>query len=1028
MIITNTAIKHRVTVYASMVIILIIGIYFYLTLPREAAPDITIPFIIVSTDYEGVAPSDIETLISIPIEKKLTGLADVEEIRSISAEGHSTITIEFAPSVDIDDALRKVKDKVEAAEGDLPAGADDPSVMEINFSEFPIMLVNISGERHLMELKAIAEELEDHIEAIRGVLDVQIIGGLEREIRVEFDMNRVAAYRIPFNEIVASVRQGNINLPGGSVEIDEAKYTLRIPAEYKNPTEIYNLIVYVRDGQPVYLRDVATVVDGFKERDSLSRFKGKESITLSIQKRSGENIIFIAKAVKAILAEAEKRLPKDVKITITQDLSQMIEEIVKELENNILTGLILILVVIFIFIGGLSALFIASAIPFSMLMAFAVFSAMGITLNMVVLFSLILALGMLVDNGIVIVENTYRHLQEGREREEAARIGASEVAWPLTTSTLTTVCAFLPLLFWPGIMGEFMGFLPKTVIITLIASLAVALIMNPTFCASFLSAKKKGEKKHLILNIYEKSLLFILKHRLLTVAIFLIMLVASIASFIRWGSGVEFFPEVDPERAYINIEAPEGTTLSTSLKLALPFEEELSQCPDIKYFITNIGSGGGGRHSFSGDGPGMSNNSQVAVEFVDFEDRGIPSPLLIDKIRQKTEDVIGAEVFIKEEEFGPPSGLPVNIEISGEDFETLGRLAKEVREKIKDIPGIVNLEDDYVQGKPELRLKIDKEKALLLGLSPSLVANTVKSAIAGIHVGEYRDGEDEYDIIARLPEAKRKSIEGIEGLTISDYSGRPIPLSTVAKVEFGGGLGVVRRIDQKRAVTVSSDVYGRLPNDVLGDVRRLLADLDLPNGYKISFTGQNKEQEEAKDFLSKAFWWAIFLIALVLITEFNSISRPFIIMTSVILSLMGVFLGLLITRTPFGIIMTGVGVISLAGVVVNNAIVLIDYIEQLRKTGMVTSTAVVKAGLVRFRPVMLTAITTILGLLPMAVGVSFDFHQMRLVIGGESSQFWSPMAVAVIFGLSVATLLTLGVVPVLYSLFDSLKKSLGKKS
>ncbi|MDI6793569.1 MAG: efflux RND transporter permease subunit [bacterium] len=1024
MIITDTAIKHRVTVYALIVIILIIGTYSYLTLPREAAPDITIPFIIVSTDYEGVAPSDIEALVTCSIEKKLTGLADVEEIRSVSAEGHSTITIEFTPDVDIDDALRKVKDKVDAAKGDLPSGADDPSVMEINFSEFPIMMVNISGDRHLMELKAIAEKLEDQIETIHGVLDVQIIGGLEREIRVEFDMDRVASYRIPFNEIIASVRQGNVNLPGGSVEIDEAKYTLRIPAEYKNPLEIYNLIVYVRDGRPVYLRDIATVVDGFKEQDSLSRFKGKESITLSIQKRSGENIIFIAQTVKAIIAEAEKRLPKDVKITITQDYSKMIDRIVKELENNILTGLVLILVVIFIFIGGRSALFIASAIPFSMLIAFATFSALGITLNMVVLFSLILALGMLVDNGIVIVENTYRHLQEGSPRIAAAQIGAAEVAWPVITSTLTTVCAFLPLLFWPGIMGEFMGFLPRTVIITLVASLAVALIMNPVFCASFLSAKKKGKEKHLFIHGYERFLTFILRHRVLTVAVFLMLLIASIASFIHWGTGMEFFPEVDPERAYINIEAPQGTTLATSLKLALPCEQDLSKYSDIKYFISNIGSGGGGGgHDFSGGGPGMSSKSQIAVEFVDFEDRRIPSPLLIDKIRKKTENVVGADVLIKEEGFGPPSGAPVNIEISGEDFETLGLLAKEVREKIKNIKGLINLDDDYVQGKPELRMEIDKEKASLLGLSPALVANTVKSAMAGIKVGEYRAGEDEYDIIARLPEQKRKSIESIEALSISDYFGRPVPLTTVARVEFGSGLGVIRRIDQKRAVTVSADVFGRLPNDVLDEVRGRLADLDLPDGYKISFTGQNKEQEEARGFIGKAFCIAIFLISLVLITQFNSITRPFIIMTSVILSLMGVFLGLLITRQPFGIIMTGVGVISLAGVVVNNAIVLIAYIEQLKETGMDTLTALVKAGVTRFRPVMLTAVTTILGLLPMATKVSFDFHQMRFVVGGESSQFWNPMAVAVIFGLSVATFLTLGVVPVLYSLFDRTAKS-----
>jgi len=659
-----------------------------------------------------------------------------------------------------------------------------------------------------------------------------------------------------------------------------------------------------------------------------------------------------------------------------------------------------------------------------MLISFGILQSLGMTLNMVVLFSLILALGMLVDNGIVIVENIYRHMQEGEGRLRAALNGTTEVGWPVITSTLTTLCAFFPMLFWPGIMGRFMSFLPKTLMIALSASLFVALVVNPTFCAVFLKAKEGGTLgggRPWIIGFYERFLRWVLGHRGLFLVSAFVMLVVSFVAFALWGKGVEFFPQVEPNRAFVTVKAPEGTNLEASDELVRPIEKQLMSYRDIQFVIANVGAGGA-----LGEPGGGTHVSRVSMDFVDAGERKRKSSEIIKEARRIFRTMVGAEITVKKEEHGPPTGMPVNLEISGDDFKTLGAIARQVRERIKDVPGIVDLKDDYVLGKPEIRVEIDKEKASLLGLDTLTIANTVKAAINGVKAGVYRVLDEEIDIIARLPDKDRHSISDIERLTISDDRGRPIPLTSVARVVVSSGLGSINRIDQKRVVTVQSDVAGRLTDAVLRDVKQRLSDLKLPRGYSISYTGQRKEEKKAQAFLSKAFLAAIFLISLVLITQFDSISLPLIIMTSVLLSLIGVFWGLLVTGLPFGVLMTGIGVISLAGVVVNNAIVLIDYIGQLRDRGLGVAQALVQACTVRFRPVMLTAITTILGLIPMATGVSFDFTRLRWDVGGESSQWWGPMAVAVIFGLAVATVLTLGVVPALYSVLESSRSRLKK--
>ncbi|MCP3177374.1 efflux RND transporter permease subunit [Desulfuromonas sp. KJ2020] len=1022
MLITDAAISRRSTVFALMVIAVISGLYSYLTLPRESTPDITVPYVLVQTIYEGVAPADIETLITLPIERKLKGLKNVEEIRSVSAEGSSMITIEFTPDVDIENALQWVRDKVDQAKGELPDDLeDDPSILEINLSEFPILAVAVSGNVDERILKAVAEELEDRIEEIPGVLDVVLAGARERQIRVEFDPERLAAYRLSFSEILAAIQRENVNIPGGSIDIGRGKYLLRIPGEFTDPAQIDNLVLVSRDSRPIYFKDVTTVHDSFEDRTSYARLNGRDSVTLSIKKRTGENIIAVADQVFALLGEAERLLPDGVQLAVTLNQSKDIRRIVAELENNILNGLILVILVLFLFLGFTNSLFVALAIPYSMLLSFTILQAMGITLNMVVLFSLILALGMLVDNAIVIVENIYRHMQEGKGRLDAAREAVSEVGWPVISSTLTTLCAFFPMIFWPGIMGEFMRFLPLTLIVTLSASLFVALVINPVVCASFMrvpSERAAGtQREPFILRLYRRTLEVALRFRGLVVLASVVSLVGLTAIYAIYGHGVELFPDTEPNRAFVEIKAPEGANLDTSNALALAVEEVALQEPDIRYVIAEVGVGSSGD---SGGSTGQAHMSKISLDFQERRDRQENSNAVLARIRQAVVPFPGAEIKVEKQEEGPPTGPPVNVEISGEEVATLGALASQAKALIQDVPGLVDLKDDFSMAMPEIRVVVDREKASLLGLSTAEISRTVKAAISGSKLGVYREGKDEYDIVARLPEPRRREFSDIENLLVPTQAGAPIPLSTVAQVELGTGFGSIRRLNQKRVVTLSANTYGRNSNEVLREVQGRLAGLDLPAGYRVNFSGEQEEQQKATAFLGKAFLAAVFLITLILITQFNSLSQSLIVMTSVVLSLSGVFFGLLVTVTPFGIIMTGIGVISLAGVVVNNAIVLIDYINQLRKQGLELNEALIRAGVVRFRPVMLTAMTTILGLLPMAVGLSFDFRSLAWEIGGESAEWWGPMAIAVIFGLAVATMLTLVVVPVLYSLSQSL--------
>jgi multidrug efflux pump subunit AcrB len=1058
-----------------------------LSIPKESAPEIVVPNIIVNTIYPGVAPRDIENLVTRPLEEELNTITDVKTITSTSIEGYSSINLEFRAGMDMNEALRRVREKVDIAKAKLPPAAEEPQIFEINFAEFPIMQVNIAGPYSLERLRQVAERVQDELEQIPAVLEVRLSGGLEREVRVDVDLAKLKYYGLAFDDVISAIRSENVTVPGGSIEMGSLKYLVRVPGEFGETGPIADIVVATKNGRPIYVRDVASVDFGYKERESFARLDGNPVVSLAVVKRAGENIIRTADRVREVIAELEPSFPPGTVVKITSDRSEDIRSMVSSLENNIISGLILVVGVLLFVLGARTAWFVGLAIPLSMFISFAVLKVSGITMNMVVLFSLILALGMLVDNAIVVVENTYRFREQGFSRLEAAKFGTAEVAVPIIGATATTLAAFLPMAFWPGIVGEFMKYLPLTLIITLSASLFVALVIVPVACSLWLeleNAPRTAIRKPVrwaliggaalvfavllsihwlaallllattavlyafhhyvgrplghwfmqrglppILDRYERLLQGALARRGRVLAGSLATLILVLVAFGLFNAGIEFFPEnIPPNTVYVQVQAPLGTPVEETDRLVRQVEAEIRALPDsqdIESVVATVGSmltaGFGGRST-------GSHLATVAVNLVDYRYRRSDAFEILERMRSTVgRDIAGADISVEVPNLGPPTGRPVTIEITGEDPDVLRALGDSVVRRLENAPvfaKLEGLENDLSAVRPELVVEVDREKAALYGLSTQKIGATIRSAINGTEASKYRDGKDEYDITVRLAKAYRENLDALADLTVMD-EGTQVPLTSVARWYVGTGFADVKRKDLDRVATVSADVRtGYNANAVLAEVQQSLAGFPLPAGYRMRYAGQQEQQAESQAFLSAAFLIAIMLIGFILVAQFDSVTTPIIIMTSVIMSTVGVLIGLLIFRMPFGIIMTGVGVISLAGVVVNNAIVLLDYTNVLqRRDGLPRREAVVLAGRTRFRPVWLTAITTVLGLVPLAMGLNVDFigFYTRLAPdifwGGEQAAWWGPMAIAVIAGLLCATFLTLVLVPVLYSLF-----------
>ena len=1047
----NLAIDNKVVVYIFILLIVVIGWKAYIGLPREASPDVKVPYIIVSVPYVGVSPTDVEGLVTQPLERALKSLKNIKHITSVSKEGLATVSVEFEIGVDLDEALRRVRDKVNSTRKDLPNDILDPVVSEINISEFPIMYVNVGGPYGVARLKTIAEDVKKRIEAVQGVLRVDLTGGLEPEIQVNCDVHLLNEYRIGFDDVVNAIRNENVSIPGGSIDTKELTYSVRIPGEYKDVKPIEDIVIKLQGGKPIYVRDVAQVYASFEDRKTYSRLNGKEVVTLAVRKRAGENLVRIAREVKQIVESTRATLPPSVNIDITNDQSVFINRMVFELENSIMTGMFLVVVCLFMFFGFKNSLLIATAIPLSMLVGFTIFSLYGITLNMVVLFSLVLVLGILVDDAIVVIENIYRHQQEYQEQPDvAAKRATAEVAIPVITSTVTTVSAFIPLLFWPGIVGDFMKYLPLTLIITLGGSLLVAFVISPVQGARWIDYRKEirkakenlahprwYKKYNPITIIYHKvderffpaligryvgTLRWALNHKRATLGVAFAFLVLISVVFAFFNKGIEFFPNTQPNQIRVSIEAPAGTSLAVTNGIAEILEHRFARLPgarDMEFVVTNIGTSD---NVFDFGGQGTSNKGTIAINFYEKALRSRSSFKTLEEVRADATGVPDAKLRVERQTMGPPVGAPVSIELAGTDYPTLIALSRRIQERIKAIPGLVDLKDNYNPGKPEVTIEVDREKAALLWMNTGQIANTVRAAISGAEASKYRVGEDEYKIRVRLREDQRSSIPDLQNLhiTFMNKQGKllSVPLVAVANIYQTTGIADIYRKDQKRVITITADAQGRLAADVLTDVKRALEDFSLPSGYTISFSGEDEERAKAEQFLKEAFLVTLLLVFFVMVSEFNSIKVPLVIMFSIPLSLIGVFIGLLITFTPFSVIMTGVGIVSLAGIVVKNAIVLLDFTKHLRTAGMTLDEALLEAGRTRLRPVVLTAATTVLGILPLASGVDFDWRGFHFVVGAESADFWRPLGVAIIFGLSVSTFLTLVIVPTFYSLLE----------
>lgn len=1094
---TSLAVDSSTSVVVLFAFVTVAGLVSYRAIPKESFPETEIPYVLVNTMYPGVSPADVESLVTRKLEDELKTIPDIKELTSTSVAGYSSVSAEFETSMNMSEALLKVRGKVDLARPELPSDAEDPFIMELSMSDAPVMQVNIAGGYGLVRLKELGEELQERIESIPAVLRVDLRGGLDREVKVDIDLAKLQYYNVSIDDVISAIRLENVNVPGGTIDVNGVDYLVRVDGEFDDPSVVGDLVVTTVAGRPIYVRDVATVEFGFAERDSYARLGEEPVVTLDVVKRSGENIIATAEAVRAEIDAMREIFPPSTLVSMTSDMSADIGDMVSSLQNNIISGLVLIVGVLLFVLGLRTSVFVALSIPTSMFLSFVVLWLLGVSMNMVVLFSLILALGMLVDNAIVIVENIHRFIEEGWDRRAAAKKATGEVAVPVIAATATTLAAFTPLLFWPGMAGQFMRYLPITLIVTLSSSLFVALVIVPTLCSLFLrpeSAPPRQMNRNARLALlglaagallvvamanpltailfvvtaiglwllhakllerwgrafmtggmprlvqwYERRLRWSLDHRVLVLSLSVGALLATITIYRQFAAPVEYFPEdIPPSTVFVAVEAPVGTSASVTDGYARRLKDELTGIrglDDVETVVTTVGSGGGSGGPMGDGGPSGPEAGRITLGMADFEDRRHDVFATLAEMQERIgRDLAGAEVRVDKITEGPPSGPPVNIEISGEDPELLKDLAAEAVNLIEGAEvyrRLVGLESDMEEGRPELRVEVDRERASLYGLSTNEVGFAVRGAINGIEAAKYRTGNDEFDIIVRLREEDRRELTSLEDLT-AFADGRQIPLLSVADWRVGEGYSSIRRKDLDRVATISAEVgSGYNSNDVRNEVEAVLGDFTsaLPPGYSLVFTGEQEDQQEAMQFLGTAFMAALMLIALILVSQFNSVVKPLIILSSVIMSTIGVLIGLLVFQMPFVIIMTGVGVISLAGIVVNNAIVLIDYIDVLReRDGMDRREALVQGGKTRLRPVLLTALTTALGLIPLAIGLNFDFFGLfsslapELFWGGEQAAWWGPMAVAVIVGIIFATFLTLILVPVLYSVVDDLAR------
>lgn len=1115
---SSWAIDNKTAIYVLTALITIGGIFAYNNTPKENFPEVIIPKIFVQTVYPGTSPENMETLVTKQLEKQIKGTQGLKKITSNSYQDFSVITAEFETNIDIKDAKQRVKDAVDKAKQDLPNDLpDDPNVMDINLSDLPIMYVNISGNFDLKKLKDYADDIQDRIEALPEISGVDIVGALDPEIQITVDMNKMAAAQISFDDIQQVIKGENVNGSGGTVKMDGLRRTLNIKKEFKNAEQIANLVIKTPSGAAVYLRDIAEVKDGFKEQNSYARLYGKNVITLNVKKRSGQNLIEASEKINQIITEMRaKSLPKTLEIKITGDQSDQTRVTLHDLINTIIIGFILVTVILMFFMGVTNAIFVALSVPLSMFIAFLSMPLLGsvfdfsFTMNMIVLFSFLLGLGIVVDDAIVVIENTHRIYNNGEVPiVKAAKMAAGEVFLPVFSGTLTTLAPFFPLLFWPGIIGKFMFFLPVTLIVTLLASLLVAYIINPVFAVDFMSheehnpAKKpsfdKTVKKRLLyfaivavifyfINVglgnftVFIALLYLLNHFYLTKMVRNFQTKTwprvqnGYAKLVRWcvehpkkliwgtlglfvgtimlfgtlvGTGrqkIIFFPSADPNFIYVYVSLPVGTDQAYTNQVVKNVEDKVTSTltkdgkvdPVVTSIISNVTVGvTDPQDEDQGEYP---NRGKVTVAFVEFGKRnGVNTSLYLDKIRQAVKNTPGAEISVAQEQGGPPTAKPISIEITGDNLDSIVHTSERLKKYLagKNIAGVEELKSDFQNNKPEVVFDIDRERANREGIYTGQIAWGLRAALYGREVSKFRDDKEDYEINVRAKDEQKNNLEVLRNMkmTYRDMAMggqiRQVPISSFANIRYVNTYGGIKRKQQKRIIILSSNVLSDAnPNQVVAAVTREVNQFKAPKGVDIRMAGDQEEQAETMGFLGKAALMAIGAILIILVTQFNSISKPIIILTEVLFSIIGVLAGCMIFNMSFSVMMSMLGIVALIGIVVRNGILLVEFTELLISQGMSVHDAVIEAGRTRMTPVLLTATATMLGLIPLAVGLNIDFVKLftelnpHIYFGGDNVAFWGPLSWTMIFGLSFATFLTLILVPCMYIVMDRNSKAI----
>ena len=1012
--IIETAMARSRTVLLSLTVVFIGGVTAYVTIPKEAEPDIEIPIVYVSVTHDGISPQDSERLLVRPIEQEVRSITGIKELSANAYEGGANVTVEFDAGVDTDKALQDVREKVDMAKAKLPSDTDEPTVNEVKMSRFdPMLVINLAGSMPERALTTVAKDLEEKIEGITGVLEVNLIGTREDLMEIVVDPLAMESYGLDQAEILNFISRNNRLVAAGALHTSEGRFPVKVPGVFEDAADVLEMPIKAVGDRVVHFKDIAEVRRTYKDAESYARLNGIEVV-----QRSGANIIDTIELVKAVIAEEQRYWPDDVDVVYSRDKSKDVNDMLTELQNSVLIAVLLVFIVIIGILGLRSALLVGVAIPGSFLLGILLIGSFGVTINMMVLFALIMAVGLLVDGAIVVTEMADRRLAEGESRYDAYSRAAIRMAWPIIASTATTLAAFVPLALWPGTSGEFMKYLPITLIAVLSSSLLMALLFVPTLGSIFgrtgatsdearrnLSVAEKGDLDTLtgITGRYVRFLKRTLARPWRNVAAVSALLVAVYAAFLTLGRGIEYFPEVEPPFAMVDIRARGDLSIDEKDRLVRQVEQRIIGMPGIEHVYAKTGSG-------SGEGS-EDRIGSVTLNYVDW-DRRRPSNKILADIRQKTADLVGISIETRNPDPGPPIGKPIRIELSSRFPDLLEDAAGRIVAALNQHDGIFNVEDERPLPGIEWQIKVDRAEAARFGADVSLVGAMVQLVTNGIKIGEYRpdDTEDEIDIRVRYPYEYR-SLSQIDELRIPTPNGQ-VPISTFVDRIPAQKVSTIRRTDLRRTMAIEADVLdGYLVADVVGDLRAELPSLGIDPRVSAVFGGSTEDQEEDQAFLQRAMLMALAIMAIILVTQFNSLYQALLILTAVLFSTGGVLLGHLIMNKPFGIIMSSVGVITLAGIVVNNNIVFIDTYNVLRSRGAAPFDAVLRTCALRIRPVLLTTVTTIVGLLPMVLGVNIDLIHRDVSIGAPSSQWWTQLASSVAGGLAFATVLTLLLTP-----------------